>query len=156
MFLQRLDQRVLAVATVAGAAVLYLLFVGQAGLHESVCAAIVVVLAAAYGYGAFRAAGRTLPLGAAAIREFVRGAAAIPADIVRVGRALLRAVRARPDGAVGVLDRQPFRRGDDDQAVGWRAVAGLGASLAPNGYFVDLAADGDALIHRLAPNEGPA
>lgn len=74
-------------------------------------------------------------------------------DLVRVGLRLLAALKQRPDGAMGTIATQPFRRGDPEDAVaaGRRALVVLGASLAPNGYVLRAPQDRDVLVmHRLA------
>lgn len=79
--------------------------------------------------------------------------AAVFPDAARVGRVLLRAVRRRPFGAVGVVAPQAFRPGGDDPAAASRrGLVTLGCSLAPNGYVLEIQqAAKTLLLHRLAP-----
>lgn len=142
--LQRPDQRGLAVLALVGAGAFYLLLAGQPSPHEIEAALGVTVLSAAYSYVLYRAGRWTLALPAASVRELARAVATIPADMLAVGRALLTRTH-------GTLDRAPFPPGGDAESAGWRATAGIAASLAPNGYLLDVEEDGTALIHRLAP-----
>lgn len=129
---------------------LYLLLAGQASATEFVAAAPAVLLAVGTGWALRTHADRRMQVQAPWRQVLLRLLASVGADSVRVGAALLRAVM-RPAAHVGAVSRQAFPAGGDQPyEAGRRALVVLGASLAPNGFVLDVAADALSL-HRLAP-----
>ncbi len=112
----------------------------------------VATLTTAFALLLHRARSRHLGLHAPWPRIIFRPLGALFPDAIRVGAVLLSALWRRPLGPVGVITKQPFRRGDDSTGdAGRRGMVTLGASLAPNGYVLHVPSGQDALImHRLA------
>lgn len=132
---------------------LYLLFAGQVSSSEIIAGMIATVTATGFAVSLHRARSRRLRLRAPWLRLVGQPLTALFTDSIRVARVLLRALRRRPDGAVGILARQPFRHGDAPAAdAGRRGLATLALSAAPNGYVLNVPSGDDALLmHRLVP-----
>lgn len=131
----------------------YLLFAGQLSVTEVMAGVPATLACTGFAVLLHRAQSRRFQLRAPWFRVLAMPLAALFPDAVKVGGVLLRSLRRRPDGPLGVVSRQPFRHGGDEAPdAGRRALSTLGLSLAPNGYVL-LVPDGrDALIlHRLAP-----
>lgn len=129
---------------------LYLLLAGQASGTEFVAAVPAVFLAAGMGQALRAHADRRMQLQAPWRQVLLRPLASICLDSVRVGVALLHAI-VRPDAHAGMVSRQAFRAGSDQpREAGRRALVVLGASLAPNGFVLDVSPDALSM-HRLAP-----
>ena len=128
----------------------YLLLSGDAGASESGLGAGVAVAAAGLAALLRSHAERRLRLpvrvvGHVAARSF----AAVPGDVLRVGRVLLRAILHRPTGAIGSLVREALPGEDGDAKAGARAVTMLGRSLPPDSYVVRREG-GTQVLHALA------
>lgn len=133
-------------------AVFYALFAGELSLNEFWAGLPVSILACLHSAGLRRCAERTIrPTWRGATREAGRAAAAIPGDLIRVGRVLLSALPHRPAGEAGRPVAQAFAFGTDNpRDAARRAEVTLGLSLAPNGFVLRLSPD-HLLLHRLAP-----
>ena len=132
---------------------LYLLLAGQVSVTEIVGGVPAATFAACFTVWLHRASERRFSLGAPWWRVVGRPLAALVPDAGSVGLALLRAVRRRPSGPLGVLARQPFRQGGQAPADATRrGLVTLGSSLAPNGFVAAIPeGQGILLLHRLVP-----
>jgi hypothetical protein len=131
----------------------YLLFAGQVSSQEIAAGLVATAPATGFAVLLHRARSRRMRLRAPWFRLVGRPLAALFPDVVRVGLRLLRALWRPPDGAAGMVARQPFRYGDADAGdAGRRGMTTLALSVAPNGYVMNVPAGDDAvLMHRLAP-----
>lgn len=136
---------------------LYLLFAEQPNTAEICAAAVTAALAAALTWFIQRKGGvgmraRGVPWAVLAGRL----ARAVVVDSARVGQALARATGGRT--VRGAVAKQPFRPGPVVAAANARrGIVILLASLAPNGFVVELQQQpGALLIHHLAPAQRSA
>jgi hypothetical protein len=131
----------------------YLMFAGQVSATELLAGIPAAVAAAAYAVLLHRVAERPFRLDAPWPRVLGKPLMALFPDVIRVGRTLLRVLWRRPPGMVGTIVRQPFQAGGADPAsAARRGLVTLAASLAPNGYGMDILDGADVLVlHRLAP-----
>ncbi len=131
----------------------YLLFAGQLSLSEVFAGVPASLAITAFSVLLHRAHSRRLRLRAPWWRMIGKPLTRLFPDAVKVGGILLRSLRRQPEGAVGIVSRQPFRHGDGAAAdAGRRALSTLSSSLAPNGYVLVVPDSQDVLVlHRLAP-----
>ena len=129
----------------------YGLFAGQLSLTEAMAGVPAAAIVTVYVLVLRRRAERPLRLQAPWFRLVGQVVVSVPVDAVRVGRVLLRALVRRPDGGVGRLMRQPFRQGGEAAGeAGRRGLVSLAASVAANGFMVEIPARADAMVvHRL-------
>ena len=115
----------------------YGLFAGQLSLTEAMAGVPAAVIVTVYVLVLRRRAERSLRLQAPWLRL--------------VGRVVVRALVRRPDGGVGRLMRQPLlQAGEAAVEAGRRGLVSLAASVAPNGFVVEIPARADAMVvHRL-------
>jgi hypothetical protein len=135
----------------------YLLMAGQLAAAELSAGAIIAAATVCFVLLCRRGEERGFRFRAPWVRLAGRVSVALVLDSMRVGGVLLRALIRRPVGTVGVVRRLPFHHGGDrPHAAARRALVTLAASIAPNGYVLELPEDEDALpIHRLAPAPPP-
>jgi hypothetical protein len=132
----------------------YFLLAGQVSLTEAIAGLPSAAVAAGFVLALRRTETHRLRLAAPWLRVIGKPLASVFPDAFRVGRVLLGVLWRRPAGPVGVVTRQPFRHGGDDdpRSAGRRALVTLGTSFAPNGYVLSSPAEMDALVlHRLVP-----
>ncbi|MDD2861090.1 MAG: hypothetical protein PHI71_08500 [Acidiphilium sp.] len=132
----------------------YFLFAGQVSLSEIAAGLPAAALATGFAVALRLSQDNPLRLKAPWFRIIGSPLLAIVPDAFRVGRLLFGVLWRRPSGPVGVVVRQPFRHGpdDDDEAAGRRALVTLATSVAPNGYVLRSFGEADTLIlHRLVP-----
>jgi hypothetical protein len=130
---------------------LYLLFAGQATAPELAAAALTAAAATTYHLHVRHHACRQFRFTAPWPRLAGRIAWALARDTALVGWGLVRAIAGRP--LRGGEARQPFESsGLTPSAAGHRAIVVLAASVAPNGYVIDvLEPPNGLLMHRLVP-----
>lgn len=131
----------------------YLLLAGQVSMTEIIAAIPSATAIAAFSLLLHRGAARRFSLRAPWLRILGRTSAALVGDTLRIGRTLLQVLWRRPQGAVGLATRQPFRPGGrDPRSAARRGLVTLATSVAPNGYVLDITPERDALLlHRLVP-----
>lgn len=133
---------------------LYLLLAGQASGSELGAAAVVALLGTGFAASLRHCGGRGLSFAdRPSLRVVGRLLAALAGDSVRVGRVLARVALRGASASPGRVLVQGFRAGaDTPRAEGRRALVVLGASLAPNGFVVEVEAGQDLMrVHHLAP-----
>ena len=129
----------------------YFLFTGQFSTAEWIAGTPAALVAAAFVFISHRVANRRLHLEAPWLR-LQRGAlTALVLDSGRVTWVLWRLMFRRPGRQVGHSTRQDFHEGTNRPAdAGRRGLVTLAASLAPNGFVVDIPPGEEALVlHRL-------
>lgn len=147
----------LAACRWAGLAALYLALVGQLARAEVVAAFLVAAAGAMLSLLLKNAGKRRFALGAPWLLLLRRVAAALLGDVSRIAVALARSILVGTRGAVAT---QPFstHRGSEAEA-GRQALVVLLASVAPNGFVVDVVEKQRVLsVHRLSrvpPNPDP-
>ncbi len=130
---------------------IYLLFTAPVSTQELIAG--VPSAAAITGFALLyrRAEERRMDLRAPWLRIVFRALAAIPSDVLRVGRALLQSLWGPRYAQAGLAAQQPFLQGNDTAADATRrALVVLGTSLAPNGYVLMMPAGSETMVlHRL-------
>lgn len=121
----------------AGLFGLYLLFAGSASRPEALAGLIVSSIALAGHVRTREVAHRRLEVRAPWLTLAWRIVVALLRDTVLVGGGLVRTVLGREPG--GGLAMQPFDSGDfTPAAAARRGIAMLAASVAPNGYVIEV------------------
>lgn len=117
----------------------YMLLAGQIGVEQIVSAAILTFIALCWS-AVLRRRGseRVLRPDLRHLAPWLRAAARIPADTVRIGAMLIRVVSG--GGSYGRAVEQPFAFGpkDEPEAAARRATAVLAGSLTPDTFVVDV------------------
>jgi hypothetical protein len=128
----------------------YFLFAGEMRLTEAIAAVPATAVAMSVAALAQCFAERRYALLGPWGRLVATPCIALVSDSVRVCGILIGAIR-RPSGAAGVFSRQPFDTGTCmPKDAGRRGLVTLAASLAPNGYVVDIPEGENVLVlHRL-------
>ena len=130
---------------------LYLLFAAPVSTQELIAgvpsAAAITGFALLYRH----AEERRMDLRAPWFRVTLCALAAVPPDVLRVGRALLRSLWEPRSAQTGLAAHQPFLQGNDTAADATRrALVVLGTSLAPNGYVLMMPEGSETMVlHRL-------
>jgi hypothetical protein len=128
---------------------LYVLFAGSMSVAELATGLVASLLSLVFAILVVRAGERSLRV-RMPLRLLGHVLVSVVGDSVRVGGALLKALRR---GGAGQVTVQPFREGGDTPAdAGRRGVVVLAASLTPNGFVLHIPGDGRGLVmHRLVP-----